>query len=889
LYGIQDGLGDNEVLGITSINDDLEILHTFSGEINLRYKGKLFSESNHPDLCKIRQPNSGGAIRVNDSTAVIYSKPGSYASLITFRGKEISALKKLNLPKSDGLMRLEVWDNAVYMNAELGNTYALCRVDFNNNMSVVKVDKDATWYSRFNKDRHIVSKTYNEYHILNAQDSVINKGKLNPNIRNIQQTRDGQFWFCSAKGVINVDEDGNGTQFLEDFIVNNVFVDDRNNIWMATQGDGLFLLTRRKTRSIQKPEPRWGQYTSIFPYGDNVLLGTDAGNIGWLDSQLNYHHIAKLEFTGRNKINQIVAVSNNRFIVGTNHSLYFIDQKPQSLEFGRSIKSIVPIEDKILAGTNAELRLYDMRDRSYKIIVNHRITSMCKGGKDVWFSTNEGVYYMSDVLSPDRKTKKIYNGYRVNHLAMDKQYVYMATNNGLWKIDKADHRISEVDPFLRNKSCNKIRIVNGDLWVGTYFGLIQLTMEPDGVYSHYTWNKLDGLLSNQVDNFVVQPHQLLTTSQKWLSIIPRYRSETTPPRMPNILSVESSNKTYDLTKDIVVPSNERELNLRFATPVYDQEVSYDFRLLPSEVSWSRTNANSVRYPKLSPGKYEFQIRTRDFRNDVSALRILKIDVPFLWYERLSVQLALLSAIVLGLVFIIRGHFIRVRKREQVRHKLDQRIASLELEAIKAQINPHFMYNCLNSIRYSVVTNQQAKAEKQLSIFANLTRKTLDFSRLNFISLQEEMDYLWQYLAMEKLRFKERLYYVLRVSENVDKNLRFPSMIIQPFLENAIKHGIKNNKDEALEISVEFSEAEDNTIVCEILDTGGGFEIEERKWNNKLHGIEMTKARAETYATLFNVDISIDIDSNYIKREKRGTRVCIFIQNEEQVQDESIYS
>ena len=199
------------------------------------------------------------------------------------------------------------------------------------------------------------------------------------------------------------------------------------------------------------------------------------------------------------------------------------------------------------------------------------------------------------------------------------------------------------------------------------------------------------------------------------------------------------------------------------------------------------------------------------------------------------------------------HYQHVRDRErqeiEARHNLERskqeaqlaklQVVSLQLRALHAQMNPHFLFNAMNAIQGLITSGRNEEAETSLARFAKLIRSTLEYSRLEEVSLDKEKEFLNLYLEVNcKLRFRDRLHYKVVLPDSHDAgDLLIPAMIVQPFVENAIEHGLRPKLAGRLTIEFKLSEDE-RTVRCVIRDDGVGF--------NK--GKEKQKARPESYQT-----------------------------------------
>ena len=181
----------------------------------------------------------------------------------------------------------------------------------------------------------------------------------------------------------------------------------------------------------------------------------------------------------------------------------------------------------------------------------------------------------------------------------------------------------------------------------------------------------------------------------------------------------------------------------------------------------------------------------------------------------------------------------------------KKLTELELQALKAQINPHFVFNCLNSIKGFIYERDFRQADKYLDKFSELLRSTLDNSSSSIISLQDEINYLDTYLQLEKLRFEDKFEYSIQVDKDINsKEALVPAMLLQPYVENAIRHGIGHLENKKGAISIRIRR-EQKQLICEIEDDGVGRE-KAFALRNEMHteyqsrGMQLSKRRAELY-------------------------------------------
>jgi LytS/YehU family sensor histidine kinase len=212
----------------------------------------------------------------------------------------------------------------------------------------------------------------------------------------------------------------------------------------------------------------------------------------------------------------------------------------------------------------------------------------------------------------------------------------------------------------------------------------------------------------------------------------------------------------------------------------------------------------------------------------------------------------------------------------------QKLAEERLTALRSQMNPHFIFNSLNSIQQFILKGDVESANKYLSQFSRLIRLVLQYSEANFITLDEEIDMLHLYLSLEKTRFGDSFEYNIYLEETLDVDeIKIPNLMVQPFVENAIWHGLMH-KEGNRKIGIHFSLSDERTLQCEIIDNGIGRckseEIKKMKSVDIKHqskGMQLIKDKSDILKRQFNKEVLIEInDVMNDASEVSGTRVLI---------------
>ena len=210
-----------------------------------------------------------------------------------------------------------------------------------------------------------------------------------------------------------------------------------------------------------------------------------------------------------------------------------------------------------------------------------------------------------------------------------------------------------------------------------------------------------------------------------------------------------------------------------------------------------------------------------------------------------------------------------------------RLSEITQANLRQQMNPHFIFNTLNSIQYYMYQHDKLATNNYLTKFSSLIRKILENSQLMFVSIKDELDVIQLYLELETLRFKDKFRYEINIDDEIDTlSYKVPTMLIQPYVENAICHGLMN-KDENGLLKFEMS-IKESFILCVIEDNGVGREaaLEIKKLKSTSHqslGIKITESRIDLSNAVYGTDMKVVIvDLKDENNQACGTRVELFL-------------
>lgn len=327
---------------------------------------------------------------------------------------------------------------------------------------------------------------------------------------------------------------------------------------------------------------------------------------------------------------------------------------------------------------------------------------------------------------------------------------------------------------------------------------------------------------------------------------------------------------------LTINSNVSNIRINFAYTNYsiaEQNVlSFKLHENQKDVSWQKSNGE-INFINLSPGTYTLELKGENRSlNTPSVIRNFILIISPKWYQTFLFKLSVFL-LTSGLMYhAIRSRIMRIKSKALIK----QKIAETEMAALKAQMNPHFMFNCINSIDAFIYSNDKDNATLYLNKFAKLLRNILDHSKENTVLLYKDIDTLKMYIELEELRHEGKFKTIFKIDEEILNNdFRVPPLIIQPFVENAILHGLKNKPGNDGLLTIDIQRKKDY-IVYTISDNGIGREAAGTIAPNKIssYGMAMSFERIR----LFNKEdeASVQITDNMENNMVSGTIVKVLL-------------
>jgi ligand-binding sensor domain-containing protein len=342
----------------------------------------------------------------------------------------------------------------------------------------------------------------------------------------------------------------------------------------------------------------------------------------------------------------------------------------------------------------------------------------------------------------------------------------------------------------------------------------------------------------------------------------------------------TAKRLNDSTYQLNLLPNENNLDINFSVLDYSNKDNYDYyyTISPGSSNWIKTADGHLGLNNLSYGNYTIQLKgANNISNSTSSIATLKLYIKPKWHQTVWVRLLGLFTLLAIIYGWIKYRTSQIKNTAQLKIGYENKMLQLEMQNLRSQMNPHFIFNSLNSINSFIVENKTHLASDYLTKFSRLMRLILDNSKNEIITLEKELETLRLYLLMESVRFTNKFDYTITVQPGIDEQLmKLPPMIIQPYVENAIWHGLLH-KEEKGQVLITITK-QNNNLQIVVQDNGIGrnkaAEIKSKNLSEtKSYGMQITAQRLQQLNAANSVTTEDITDNN---GNISGTKVIINI-------------
>ena len=388
----------------------------------------------------------------------------------------------------------------------------------------------------------------------------------------------------------------------------------------------------------------------------------------------------------------------------------------------------------------------------------------------------------------------------------------------------------------------------GRIYACSNAGLNILSLQANGSWRIETLTMKHGLPSSQVNDVTLLGGELWVATDKGIA---RFREIPKPVPMPApvLEKFTVNNRDTVFNPNLRLAHDQNNITLRFFALHFRSggDIPYRYRLLGADTAFVYTHTREVNFANLSPDRYTFEVQAQNEDGQWSEPARWAFAILPPWWTTGWFRSLVGATLVVALYLFYRNRLQAIRREAAEREK----VRELETAALRAQMNPHFIFNCLQAIQSFIAQNDRDSAASYLARFAKLVRLALHSSVDGVHTLAEEMAMLENYLYLEQLRFKGKFEFAVRAETGIDtQEISLPPLLVQPFVENAIIHGLQGRQSGG-HVEVVFS-LKNESLEALVIDNGQGFSKNEREdRGNNLHksvGMMLTQKRLSLLAS-----------------------------------------
>lgn len=787
------------------------------------------------------------------------------------------AFDKIN--KARGLPVNEVLCAMTYNNKFLIGTYGGGLLVYDKTTGISR----PTEFDRYNKE--IVNSIYltqsSELWIGTANNGVIvyspnsdslknykvENGLANNHVRSILTDRWNNVWIGTSGGGISIFQNSPFIKYSSETGLNGNYIyavlnDRNNNIWVSTEGGGV---VRLNDTSATLFDEEFGfcsdKVRSIFQDGSgDIWFATESSGLGVFSPDLQKDTIILYNQTNGLTSNWVKGFApsdtKGEIVIATINGGILKVRKNADFPFNAKFSRL-----KIKEG--------QLPDR-INFLFNHNGIIWFLGDETKYGFIKNGIVSVFDIKNVN-----------LRNAATHENKIWFGTyDNGVLEITmngdsiESERWITTADGLSSN---NIYQLISDqkNLWIGTEKGIDKVEFDEQfkvKTVSHFgSAEGFEGVETNSNAGFLDQSGNLWFGTVNGLFAYSgseiNYAQKSPPYLVLNDFRIfyESIEKTKyaanfedgKMVQPLLLPYDMNHIGFSFKAIHYSQTENIRYRWKLSEIDrdWNKpSTSHEATYGNLQPGKFTFSVKASiDDTWDSEPISVtFEIEAP-LW-QKWWFKLIYYSAILLVLFFIFLMIFLRLRsKNKRLREKLEmeKNLIELEQKALRLQMNPHFIFNVLNSIHNLIILNDPDKARYALAKFSKLMRRVLENSREKLISIDNEIETLENYVQLERLTGGAEVELEFKLDENLDTSEEvLPPLMIQPFVENALIHGLKNLDKTGL-IRIGFKLVGDHLLECSIEDNGRGREVAEKMIAQKenYHKSTALKVTQERLASL----------------------------------------
>ena len=704
--------------------------------------------------------------------------------------------------------------------------------------------------------------------------------------------------------------------------VNRVFLDRSSNLWICTRNEGVKLIPFFRVDELSTTYRNVKNLSSLLQYQDDLFLGTKDGQLFILGE--NNFNVNLSSNESDNSISQMTydSTKNELRFIKDGLGLTFYDPISHEVSLFFDHNNLFNFECQLESdfsyyykGVRRTLTLNKTKNAfSYNISANRMLymsanllidynIEKCEIDTVLYSPVNEFIDNVSTyfLISDDYITltdtlfnelnKVVFNSSIVDVEPFNEGVLVLLDNADLIYIaDDVQYRYSYSDSIHPN-NCRKLMLADGNVWISTSTGVYTYSMDD------FDLNLTRYEIMHGVNDFILKEDTLIAATDMGLVRSQFANYDDHKLLCPIHIRVTDLQDSKILDDNNQLDHDQNNLKFHFDILEYSTlgEYSIDLSLIGSDTVQFKTSENNIILPNLVSDDYLLEYTITDALGRKSTMSSFHFTINKPWWLRYWVIGLFILFVACLSVIIYMIAMQRLRKREEAKSIVAKKMAELRLSALQSQMNPHFIFNSLNSIQYLIQIKDAENADKYLSKFSELLRSFLENSREKFVPINKELTLLHNYCKLELLRFENKisLDYKIELTETEQSKYLISTSILQPIVENAVVHGLFHKSEMGL-LSI-LVRIVGKQLEVQIKDNGVGRKKskELNKKRNKGHQSLGGKLILEKLEVLEKID-SYQVSIQYVDlfndvKESIGTEVLIRMPLKESDRVELIYN
>lgn len=655
--------------------------------------------------------------------------------------------------------------------------------------------------------------------------------------------------------------------FKKDESINAIYCDSKGRIWITTFNNGLFLISNIDTKHYVHNEAE-NRFSAIAVLKDSQIYSTTR------------YGLFKMQ---ENSLNQLWKRKNEFKLDRIHNEPIFLNTTPEKIKWGGLktyvAKKVINYKGKVLTyGLGSTIQNYSDKNKfKYTRNLKPKNSKIISLGDTLLCANTDSVFkatILNDTLIQYHYSLKLSTIGFIYDMLLHNDTLIIAESNQIKffykeRLIKTISKINDV-PL---ESINKIELRYNKLWIYASNGIYFI----DNRNESRVINKHNFLPSSEVSDILLNKDRYYFATNNGIAVIPKNIIESNSSKpIINITSYFTDSVHTILDKKIELNAKDNFLQIYFDIQCMTNKKNLIVQYSLDNNQWNRMDLSELDLNNLSSGNVNLKIRTKDVNSDWAYTEV-KISKQYPFYLQWWFILFALGFISLAYYFFYKFKLNKEIELTEIKNKMFSQIIELRQSALSAMMNPHFIFNSLNAIQYFINSNQKEKSSEYLAKLSRLVRLFLNHASEPSILLAEEIDRLKRYVELEQMRFYP-FEFKISVSENLDVDkISIPNMILQPFVENAILHGISHleNKDGVVLLDIS---ANDNILKISITDNGYGMDKTTYKESSHISkALTIIKERIEIMQKQESRKVyKITEEVPYMQSKRSGHRVCIYL-------------